>query len=132
MVKTTCRYCEFCFSEDKDCYICADVNYGKDVSKTLDVVKDCYSEGLEAFIKKSDQKAVHVIGNTTLSQLKIDGRKRIYLVDLESKTLSVNTSKAKKLFADLVVLKISLEDTYDVKGVFSNELFKGGRFLEIK
>lgn len=44
----------------------------------------------------------------------------------------VKTSKAKKLFPDIVVLKISLEDTYDVKAVFSNELFKGRRYLVIK
>ncbi|HEY5524242.1 MAG TPA: hypothetical protein VIK26_02775 [Clostridium sp.] len=132
MAKNTCGYCEFCFPDDKNRYSCADINYGKDVSETLDVKKDCYSEGLEAFIERSDQETVTVIGNITLSQLKIDGRKSIYLVDLEGKTLSVNTSKAKKLFADVVVLKISLEDTYDVKAVFSNEVFKGGGYLVIK
>lgn len=132
MVKNTCRYCEFCFPEDKERYICADVNYGKDVSETLDLVKNCYSEGLEAFIERSDQEAVTVIGNTTLSQIKIDGRKRIDLVDLEGKTLSVKTSKAKKIFPDVVVLKVMFEDTYDVKAVFSNELFKGGRYLVIQ
>ena len=41
----------------------------------------------------------------------------------------MNTSKAKKLFPNVVVLKISLEDTYHVKAVFSNEVFKGGRYL---
>lgn len=130
MAKDTCRYCEFCFPDDKERYICADAHYGEDVSDTLDVVKDCYSEGLEAFTERSEQEAVHV--NTPLSQIKIDGRKRIYLVDLEGKTLSVNTSRAKKLFPDVVVLKISLEDTYNVKAVFSNEVFKGGRYLVIK
>jgi hypothetical protein len=44
----------------------------------------------------------------------------------------VNSSRAKKLFPDILVLKISLEDTYDVKAVFSNEVFKGGRYLVIK
>ncbi|MBU3214788.1 hypothetical protein LL033_08190 [Clostridium estertheticum] len=130
MPKNTCRYCEFCFPDDKERYICADFNYGKDVSETLNVVKACYSEGVEAFIERSDQEAVTV--NTTLVQLKIDGRKRIYLVDLEGKTLNVNTAKAKKLFPDLVILKINLEDTYNVKGVFSNEVFKGGRYLVVK
>ncbi|GCD12766.1 hypothetical protein [Clostridium tagluense] len=130
MSKNTCRYCKFCLPEDKERYICADVNYGKDVSETLDVVKAYYSEGLEAFTERTEQEAVHV--NTPLSQLKLDGRKRIYLVDLEGKTLSVNTSRAKKLFSDVVVLKISLGDTYDVKAVFSNELFKDGMYLVIK
>ena len=44
----------------------------------------------------------------------------------------MNTSRAKKIFPDIVVMKISLEDTYDVKDVFSNEVFKGGRYLVIK
>jgi hypothetical protein len=128
--KNTCRYCEFCFPEDNECYICADANYGKDISETLDVVKTCYSEGLEAFIERSNQEAVIV--NTPLSQIKIDGRKRLDLVELEGKTLSVKTSKAKQLLGDVVVLKVMFEDTYDVKDVFSNELFKGGRYLVIK
>lgn len=132
MAKDTCRYCEFCFPDDKDRYICNDAHYGEDVTETLDVVKNCYSEGVEAFIERSDKEAVHVIGNTTLSQLKIDGRKRIYLVDLEGKTLSVKISKAKQLLGDVVVFKVMFEDTYDVKAVFSNELFKGGRYLVIK
>lgn len=132
MAKNICSYCEFCFTDDKGHYICAGDDYGKDISETLDVEKDCYSEGLEAFIERSDREAITVIANTTLSQLKIDGRKRIEIVDLEGKTLSVKTSKAKELFGDVVVLKVRFEDTYDVKAVFSNELFQGGKYLVIK
>lgn len=49
-----CEDCEFCFPNEGG-FVCADAHYGKDVTKELLKVKECYSEGFEAYVRR--QKA---------------------------------------------------------------------------
>lgn len=131
MAKNTCRYCEFCFPDEKLEFVCADKFYGESVKDSLNEVKECYSEGLEAFINRTKRESVPMI-NTTISQLKLDGRKRIELTDSEGKTISIKSSKARELFTDVIVKKMIFEDTYEVEAIFNNEMFQGGKYLIIK
>lgn len=130
-MENKCRYCEFCFPHEEYGYVCAGESYGEDISKTLDLEKDCYSEGLEAFIKKTKGKEIVFI-STTLAQLKIDGRKKVELTDKAGKTISVKASLAKELFGEIVVLRKRFEAEYEVDAVFNNEMFKSGNYLILK
>jgi hypothetical protein len=130
-MKNKCRDCEFCFPHDEFGYVCAGDNYGENISDSLDIEKPCYSEGLKAFINRAKQEEVIYIANIKLSQIKIDGRKMIDLIDREGKMIIIKAAKAKKLFGDVVVLKRLFEDEYMVDLVFNNELFKNGKVIKI-
>jgi len=127
-----CLDCEFCFPHDEFGFVCADVHYGKNISTSIEEMKDCYSEGLDAFIERTKQNEIPFIPGIRLSQLKIDGRKQIELTDQEGKTIRIKASNAKKMMPDIEVERIQFEDTYVVKGTFSNEPFGDGRYLIIK
>lgn len=51
--KGVCEDCEFCFPHG-DGFVCADVHYGKDITEELSEIKDCYSEGFEAFVRRCE------------------------------------------------------------------------------
>lgn len=127
-----CRDCEFCFPHEEFGYVCAGDNYGENISATLDDNKQCYSEGLDAFINRVKQEEIIYIPNTRLGQLKIDGRKQIELTDIEGKTIKIKASKAKEIFGEVVLIKNRFDDEYLVDATFNNEMFKGGRYLIIK
>ena len=41
-----CKDCEFFFPREEFGFLCADAHYGENIADSLEVVKDCYSEGL--------------------------------------------------------------------------------------
>jgi len=55
-----CKDCEFCFPHEEYGFVCADANYGENISNSLEEVKDCYSEGLDAFIERSKKEEYHL------------------------------------------------------------------------
>lgn len=127
-----CRDCEFCFPHDEFGWICAGDNYGEDISKSLDIEKPCYSESLEAFIKRSKQEEVVFLPGIKLAQLKIDGRRVIFLVDKEGKKIRIKFSTAKKIFGEIKILKLQSQEEYLLDTVFNNELFNGGSYIVVK
>ena len=80
-----CKDCEFFFPREEFGFLCADAHYGENIADSLEVVKDCYSEGFDAFIERSKKEDVSFLPGTKLSQIKIDGRKQIELRDQEGK-----------------------------------------------
>ena len=128
----TCIDCEFCFPHDEFGCVCAGDNYGEDISKSLDMEKPCYSEGIEAFVKRSQQEEVVFLPGIKLSQLKIDGRRAILIVDKEGKTIRIKFSTAKKIFGEVKVLKLQFEEDYLLDTVFNNDLFEGGNYIVVK
>lgn len=127
-----CKDCEFCFPHEKFGFVCADANYGEDISKSLGEIKECYSEGLDAFIERSKKEEVLFIPGITLSQLKLDGRKCIQITDQEGKTISIKASKAKKLFPEIELERALFEEAFVVRAIFNEEPFDGGKYLVVK
>lgn len=127
-----CLDCEFCFPHEDFGYVCSGDNYGEDISKTLEIEKDCYSEGLEAFIKSSKQEEIVFLPEVKIAQLKIDGRKNIELIDKEGKIIEIKFSTAKSIFGDIEILRKQFDDVYLVNAVFNEEPFNGSRFLIIR
>jgi len=127
-----CIDCEFCFPHEDYGFVCASANYGKNISDSLEEIKDCYSEGLDAFIERSEREEISFDANTRLDQLKIDGRKQIELIDQEGKTIQIKTSKAKKFFGDVSIQCLKFENCYVVNAVFDKEIFNGGSYLVIR
>jgi len=80
-VAGNCKDCVFCFPNEEHGFVCADANYGENISGSLEEIKDCYSEGLDAFIERSPKEEIPLIPGTKLVQLKIDGRKQIGVTD---------------------------------------------------
>lgn len=131
-MKGKCRDCKFCFANPDLGYICADVNYGESVTDTLNVEKECYTEGLDAFVERTQREEIVYLPNTKLSQVPLDGRRVIYLVDSEEKMIRLKASKAKELFGEIIVLRMLFEDEYLIDCIFNGELFKGNRYIELK
>lgn len=131
MKKGVCRNCEFCFPNEKLGFICADKNYGQPINDSLDEVKDCYSEGFEAFCERLDEEAIHY-DNKPLKDIKIDGRKLILLQDREGKTIEIKASKAKKELGDIPVTRVIDGDTCEVNVVFDNKIFCGEKYIILK
>lgn len=127
-----CQDCEFCFPNEEFGFVCAGDNYGEDISKSLDEIKECYSEGLHAFIARCEKEEAVLAPGTTLSQLKLDGRKRIEITDQEGKMINIKASKAKELFPEMEVERALFEDAFVVKAIFNKEPFNGGKYLMIK
>ncbi|HAW07862.1 MAG TPA: hypothetical protein DCW42_01635 [Bacteroidetes bacterium] len=119
-----CADCEFCFPHDEFGFVCADDNYGENISNSLNEIKDCYSEGFDAFVERSERQSISFIPGTRLSQVKIDGRKQISLIDQEEKTIRIKASIAKKMMPDIEVERMLFEDTFVIKGTFNFESFK--------
>ena len=94
---TKCKDCEFCFPHDEFGFVCADAYYGEDISDSLDKVKDCYSESFGSFMERSEQEEKLFVPGTKLSQIKLDGRKQIELIDQEGKVIRIKASNAKKM-----------------------------------
>lgn len=46
-----CGDCEFCFPHEEG-FVCADAFYGRNITGELLEVKKCYSEGIEAYIRR--------------------------------------------------------------------------------
>ena len=127
-----CKDCEFCFPHEEYGFVCADVHYGENVSDSLEEVKDCYSEGLDAFIERSKKEEVPFLPGTKLSQIKLDGRKQIELRDKEGKGIRIKASNAKKMMPDIEIERLMLDDTYLVRAVFDPKPFNGGKYLIVK
>ena len=127
-----CEDCEFCAPDKKYGMVCAGKKYGEDVSQTLKDNKDCYSEGFEAFVRRKKKEEVAYVPGTKLIQLKVDGRKRIELIDKENKIISIKFSLAKEILADLEILRMLDEDMYLINGFFDPEPFEGGKCLVLK
>lgn len=127
-----CRECEFCFP-DNNGFVCAshDGIYGEDITDTIEMKKDCYSEGLEAFIKRSQRETLVFIPGTKLSQLKIDGRKQIELMDKNGKIIRIKGAKAKELFGEIEIERIEI-DMYMVRAVFDPSIFNGSNYIVVK
>jgi hypothetical protein len=100
-----CGDCEFCFPHPEFGFVCADENYGENISDTLNIIKPCYSEGFNAFVERTKQEEIIYNVGTLLTQLKIDGRKQIELIDKEEKIIQIKASKIKELFNEVIVLK---------------------------
>ncbi len=128
MKKITCRYCEFCFTMDNEVFTCKGV---QNISDSLDVIKDCFSEGLEAFSERLEEEAI-IFNNKPLMEIKIDGRKLIYIKDNKCKMIRVKASIAKKIFGELPVKKLLGDDIYEINAVFKDEIFRGRKFINIK
>lgn len=126
-----CRYCEFCIPDSDNGFVCADKFYGESVKDSLEEIKECYSEGLEAFIARSEKEVVPMI-NTTLKQMKLDGRKNIVIKDQEGKSIRLKVSKAKELMPDIKIIKMLFEGEYEADVVFNSEPFNGGNYLVIQ
>ena len=129
---TKCKDCEFCFPHDEFGFVCADAYYGEDISDSLDEVKDCYSESFAAFMERCRQEEIPFFPGTKLSQIKLDGRKKIELIDQEGTVISIKASNAKKMMPDIEVERIIFQDTYQVKTIFDSKPFNGRQYLIIK
>jgi hypothetical protein len=127
-----CKDCEFCFPHEEYGFVCAGSNYGENISGSLKQIKDCYSEGLDAFIKRTKKEEIPFIPGTKLGQLKIDGRKLIEVTDQEGKMIRIKASNAKKMMGDVEIERIQFGDTYLVRAIFDRELFGEKKYLVIK
>ena len=90
-----CKDCEFCFPHEEYGFVCADATTAKTYQSHWKEVKDCYSEGLEAFIERSKRKRYHLY-RYKIVKIKIDGRKQIELRDQEGKGIRIKASNAKR------------------------------------
>lgn len=129
MEKGICRDCEFCFL-DGGRRVCAGEYYNEDVTDSIDEFKDCYSEGLEAFCRRKDRESIRFVA-TTLGEIKIDGRKSIFLIDTDGKTIEIKAKKAQEAFRDVVIIKVS-DDDYYLDTVFNREMFNGSNYIIIR
>ncbi|HVI42539.1 MAG TPA: hypothetical protein VM577_17940 [Anaerovoracaceae bacterium] len=127
-----CSKCEFCFPKGDEKFICADKYYDKDITKSIDKIKDCYSEGFEAFVENCKKEEVSFIPGFKLSQLKLDGRKLVYLIDESDKQIQIKYTKAREMMGDLEIIKKVFDETYKVKGHFDKSLFKNSNILIIR
>lgn len=118
-----CKDCEFCFPHEEYEFVCADAHYGQNISSSLEEIKECYSEGLNAFIERNKKEEIVFIAGITLKQLRVDGRKKIDLTDHEGKVLRIKASYAKKLMPDLEIERRILDGVFLVNAVFDNGLF---------
>jgi len=123
MDKNTCRYCEFCFADKVEGYVCAGENYGENLNDSLDEHKECFSEGFESFCQRLDDEAI-ICDNKPLGDLKIDGRRMIILKDLNNRTIRMKGSIIKEHFSHITVSRIFDGDTYEINAVFSEDVFK--------
>lgn len=69
--------------------------------------------------------------NTTLSNMKLDGRKSIVLTDQEGKSIRIRASKAKEMMPDIPVVKVILEDDFEVNVIFDPGIFNGSNHIVI-
>lgn len=127
-----CKECEFCFPGVETEFVCADAHYGEDISNSLEEDKDCYTEGLDAFIENCRKKEEYYVFPKFVKDLDVDGRKRIEFVDLDENVLSIKFSKAKKSIGEVKVIKKKFEDCFLLEVKFSEELFKHGKYVVIK
>jgi hypothetical protein len=127
-----CKDCEFCFPNEDSGFVCADAHNGENISDFVDELKDCYSEGLDAFIKRSKNSEIPFISGIKLSQIKIDGRKQIELRDQEGKTIRIKASHAKMIMPNIEVERLIIDDTYVIKAVFDPKPFNGGMYLIVR
>lgn len=127
-----CKDCEFCFPHEKYEFVCADAHYGENIADSLEVVKDCFSEGLNAFVERSKKEEILFVPGTKLSQIKIDRRKQIKLRDQEDKVIRIKASSAKKIMPDIEIEGVIFGDTYRVRTVFDSKPFNGGKYLVVK
>ncbi len=126
-----CCDCEFCFPDQKFGFVCVGAHYGENLSSSLGELKDCYSEGLKAFIEKfKDNEIIYEVG-TKLEDIKIDGRRKIRLIDQENKIVEIKVSYAKELFEEIEVEKRIFDGEYVVRAIFDNKIFNGKKLLKI-
>lgn len=126
-----CRCCEFCFPNAEAGFICADKFYGESVSDTLDVEKDCFSEGIEMFIESMKDDSVEY-NNEPIKNIKIDGRKSIILQDLDGKSIQMKAKIAKTTLSEIPVIRLVMDDIYEVNAIFDKDLFPNGDFIRLK
>ena len=127
-----CKKCEFCFPHEEYGFVCAGANYGANISGSLKEIKECYSEGLDAFIERSKKEEIPFIPGTKLGQIKIDGRKQIEVTDQEGKIIRIKASNAKMMLRDIEIERIQFGDTFVVRAIFDRELFGENKYLIIK
>lgn len=123
-----CRMCDF-FNSNR----CLGRYHGLNVSDTMNDIKDCYYEGTDAMAKRINkfQKANAVrYNNAILSNFKIDGRKLIYLQDLNNHIVQIRVRDAMRLFGNLCVVAC-YDSTYYVNYVFNNAWFMDSDMVRI-
>lgn len=129
-----CRDCEWCMPDINKGYICAENNVDV-ITETLQEFKECYSEGLEAFSKRQDKldaANTKLVAGQRIKDIKLDGRKSIYLKDAEGKMIKLKTTLAKKAFGELQIIRVSCEDTFYVDIIFNPEKFQGGNMIILR
>ncbi len=93
----TCGYCEFCFPKDNG-FVCAGDQYDEDITNSIDEVKPCYKEGLDAYSERIEAEAVKY-DYKPIGEFYIDGRRTYELKDLNKVTIRVRGSILKSTLA---------------------------------
>lgn len=124
-----CEDCKFCFSGEIYGYVCGGTHYDDDITDSISLIKECYSEGLDAFIENLKADVFSFEPGTKLGQLKIDGRHNIEVVDQVGKGIRIKASNAKLLMGDLIVVRRELDKTYVVNTIFDPAPFRGQSYL---
>ncbi len=88
-------------------------------------------ESLDDFIRRCKENETVYPEGTTLSQVKYDGRRTVYLWDKNNRVVSVRLSKAKKMVPDLPVDRMVLDGDITVNAIWDPEIFGGSNLLII-